>query len=69
MERLEMTPQELTTAISRTLGKRQGSEFCRRLGIARSTLHRWQAGDVPIPNWVGMVMEQWKDIAEWKDKD
>jgi hypothetical protein len=64
-----MSPEQLTHAIARTLGNRQGSEFCRRMGINRTTLYRWQSGKVPIPNWVGMVMAQWQDIADWKDRD
>jgi hypothetical protein len=52
-----MSPEELTAAIASTLGKRQGSEFCRRLGINRSTLHRWQSGEIPIPKWVEIVLK------------
>jgi hypothetical protein len=32
------------------------------MGINRTTLYRWQAGKVPIPNWVGMVMAQWPGL-------
>lgn len=59
-----MSPEQLTKAIASTLGNRQGSEFCRRMGINRTTLYRWQAGKVAIPNWVGMVMAQWETLPD-----
>lgn len=64
-----MSPEQLTQAIERHLGKRGGSEFCRMMKINRSTLFRWQAGKVAIPNWVQMVLAQWNDVANWQDRD
>ncbi len=64
-----MSPEQLTAAIERTIGKRGGSEFCRRMQINRATLYRWQAGITPVPNWVPMVMAQWEDVNDWKDRD
>ncbi len=57
----DMTPEQLTAAIERTIGKRGGSEFCRRMQINRATLYRWQAGITPVPNWVPMVMQQFEE--------
>lgn len=53
-----MTPEHLKAGIARAYGPRGGSAFCRDTGINRSTLYRWQAGEQPIPKWVGMVLEE-----------
>ncbi len=59
-----MAPEQLKEAIKAKFGPRGGSKFCRFVGVSRPTLHRWEAGECPVPAWVGVVLGLMKSKME-----
>ena len=56
-----MTPEQLRQA--RAAGGATQSELAQTLGVTSNTVARWERGELPIPRYVGLIIELMKDLT------
>ena len=54
-----MTPNELK--IYRISQKLTQKQLATKAGIDQSQVSRWEAGETPVPKWVDILIQCWKE--------
>lgn len=52
-----ITPQEFSERLKAVLGAGPEKAFSEAIGVSISTVYRWVAGDVPVPQYAVAIVE------------